>query len=173
MSNYRIDRYDPDWPRLARDEMVRIAAALGLDPGKVEHVGSTAVAGLGAKPIIDIMAGITGFSGIEDKRPVWKPLESLGYDHRGIETVPGTLYIRKAEPRRYNLHMTEYGNEFWISHMLFRDYLRSHAEVARQYEDLKRRLMADLGPEPDQAAYNERKSAFIAGVIARARAEMP
>lgn len=169
-TSYRIVDFDPVWPAAAQEEKASIAAVLGIEPFRVEHIGSTAVPGLGAKPTIDLMLGIAGAPKSDAGQRLLEPLKTIGYAHRGIETVPGTLYVRKAEPRRFNLHMTEYGKEFWVKHLLFRDYLRSHDDVARQYEDLKRDLLARLGPDPDQAAYNDGKSAFITSVVEKASA---
>ena len=67
-----------------------------------------------------------------------------------------------------NLHMTQWGGEFWLDHLLFRDYLRTHAEMARQYEDLKHELMARLASDPP--AYNDGKASFIESVVQQARA---
>jgi len=147
--------------------MAAVAAALGIEPYRVEHIGSTAVPGLGAKPIIDLMLGISGSPKSDAGQRFLEPLRSIGYEHKGIETVPGTLYIRKAEPRRFNLHMTEHGDEFWVKHLLFRDYLLSHDDVARQYEQLKRSLLARLGSDP--AAYTAGKTACITSVVDRGR----
>ncbi len=120
--------------------------------------------GLASKPTIDLMVGIPAIDGAGQHV---ERLGGIGYEHRG-ETVPGTLYLRKAEPRRYNLHMTAHEGEFWVENLLFRDYLRVHPAIAREYEELKRALMAGLAHDPP--AYNEGKAAFIASVVARARA---
>ncbi len=167
-SSYRIVDYDHCWPRRFQQEKSSIVAVLGIHSDRVEHIGSTAVPGLGAKPIVDLMVGIPSSTKSGGIRQFLQQLQSIGYEHRG-ETVPGTLYIRKAEPRRYNLHMTEYGGEFWMAHLLFRDYLRSHEELAHRYEELKRQLIASLAPEPDRAAYNDGKTAFINSVLEEAR----
>ncbi len=170
VSSYRLVDSDPTWPRLAHEEKASIVGMLGIETYRVEHIGSTAVPGLGAKPIIDLMLGIAGAPKSDAGQRLLEPLKTIGYEHKGIETVPGTLYIRKAEPRRFNLHMTEYGKEFWVKYLLFRDYLRSHDDVAHQYENLKRDLLARLGPDPDQAAYNDGKTAFITSVVEKASA---
>ncbi len=68
--------------------------------------------------------------------------------------------------------MTEYGGDFWVAHLLFRDYLQSHEDLAHRYEDLKRHLFDQLAPEPDRAAYNDGKSTFINCVLEQARAEV-
>ena len=169
-SSYRIVDYDPRWPQQFQQEKSSIVAVLGIHSDRVEHIGSTAIPGLGAKPIIDLIVGIPSSAESDGIQQFLQPLQSIGYQHRG-ETVPGTLYIRKAEPRRYNLHMTQHGGDFWVAHLLFRDYLRSHEDLAHRYEDLKRQLIAQLAPEPDRAAYNDGKTTFINCVLEQARAE--
>ena len=167
-SSYHIVDYNSRWPQQFRQEKSTIVAALGIDSARVEHIGSTAVPGLGAKPIIDLMLGISRVPRLDGMQPYLEPLQGIGYENKGIETVPGTLYLRKAHPRRYNLHVTKYGGDFWVEHLLFRDYLRSHADVAQRYEDLKRELIAALAPEPDPAAYNDGKAPFISNIVEQA-----
>jgi len=171
MSSYRIVPPEPSWPRLASEEITSIASTLNIAPKNIEHVGSTAVPGLGAKPIIDLMAGIPDFDSSRDNLQYLVPLKQIGYEFDGTETTPGTWYIRKALPRRFNLHMTKYGGAFWIDHLLFRNYLRSNPDAVRHYEELKKRLLERLGPEPDKQAYNDEKSLFINEILEIARKE--
>ena len=161
--SYRIVEYDQEWPVLYEEEKAIVVAATGIVAKRVEHIGSTAVPGLGAKPIIDLMVGV---SGVEDAQRQIEALEGVGYEWRG-ETVPGTLYLRKAEPRRFNLHLTQWEGEFWLDHLLFRDFLRTHPEMARQYERLKRELMSQLASDPP--AYNAAKTPFIEFIVQQAR----
>ena len=121
--------------------------------------------GLGAKPILDMMLGVTRPSNVYR---YLERLEGIGYEHRA-ETVPGTLYLRKASPHRFNLHVTDYEGAFWVEHLLFRDYLRAHRDVALRYENLKRALMSTLASDPP--AYNEAKADFIERIVAAARVE--
>ena len=164
-SYYKIVDHDRAWPDLFEEERGRIVPLLGIGVKHVEHIGSTSVPALGAKPILDMMLGVTHPS---DVGQYLECLKSIGYEHRG-ETVPGTLYVRKAQPRRFNLHMTEYEGEFWIEHLLFRDFLRARRDVAQRYEDLKRRLMVTFASDPP--AYNAAKAAFIESVVEEARLE--
>ena len=161
--SYRIVEYDQRWPALYEEEKAVVVAATGIVADRVEHIGSTAVPRLGAKPIIDIMVGV---SRVEGAQRQIESLEGVGYEWRG-ETVPGTLYLRKAEPRRFNLHLTQWEGTFWQENLLFRDFLRMHPETARQYEDLKRELMARLASDPP--AYNDAKASFIESVVQQAR----
>lgn len=173
-SSYYIADPDPAWPRLAREEMASVAATLGVEPWRLEHVGSTAVPGLPAKPIIDLMLGVAGSPKSDVNRKLVELLRGIGYEHKGLETVPDTLYNRKAEPRRFNLHMTEHGKKFWVDHILFRDYLRTHPGTAREYEALKRELLAKFGHTssgPHRLAYTDGKDGFVAAVLGKAREE--
>ena len=161
--SYRIVKYDQKWPAMYEEEKAKVVAATGIVAKRVEHIGSTAVPVLGAKPIIDLMVGVLK---VEAAQRQIEALEGVGYEWRG-ETVPGTLYLRKAEPRRFNLHLTKWEGKFWIDHLLFRDFLRTHPEIARQYERLKRELMARLASDPP--AYNAAKSSFIESIVQQAR----
>jgi GrpB-like predicted nucleotidyltransferase (UPF0157 family) len=147
-----------------------IVAALGVDEGRVVHVGSTAVPGLAAKPVVDMMAGVEVVPAVDEAHGRFPGLADLRYECRG-ETIPGTLYIRKAGPPRYNLHLMLYGGEHWVEMLFFRGYLRSHRVVARRYEALKRDVMSRLAHDPP--AYNDGKTAFIRSVMARACQERP
>ncbi len=172
-SSYYIADSDPAWPRLAQEEMANIAGALGIESWRLEHVGSTAVMGLAAKPIIDLMLGVSGSPKSDTNQKLLEPLRRIGYEHKDTETIPGTLYIRKAEPRRFNLHMTEHGGSFWVDHLVFRGYLRTHPETARQYETLKRELIARFGhlsSGPNRLFYTDGKDEFIAWVLEKAQA---
>ena len=162
--SYKIVEYDPDWPPLFEQEKARIVSALGTGEEGVQHIGSTAVPSLGAKPVVDMMVGIPSIAQASKYVP---PLEAIGYEGRG-ETVPGALYIRKAGPARFNLHMTAYGGAFWDDHLLFREYLRAHWDDSVEYEALKGELMSRLAHDPP--AYNDGKSDFIRGIVDRARA---
>ena len=161
--SYRIVEYWKRWPALYEEERAIVAVATGIAAKRVEHIGSTAVPGLGAKPIIDLMLGV---SIVEIAQPQIEALEGIGYEWRG-ETVPGTLYLRKAKPHRFNLHLTQWEGTFWRDHLLFRDFLRTHPEIAQDYENLKRELMPRLATDPP--AYNAGKTSFIESIVQQAR----
>lgn len=161
-----VVEYDPAWPAAYERERALIAAALGALLLDIEHVGSTSVPGLGAKPIIDIMAGVPSFQ--EGHRCVG-PMERLGYEYKGEFGIPGRHYFRKIQNdvRSHQVHMVEAGGEFWRRHLLFRDYLRSHPDEALRYFELKLRLADEY--RHDREGYAEAKSAFIQAALARAR----
>jgi GrpB-like predicted nucleotidyltransferase (UPF0157 family) len=161
-----IAPYDPAWPDAFERERAAILGALGDLVFAIEHVGSTAVPGLGAKPIIDIMIGLRDLAG--HVRCV-APLQSLGYEHKGEFGIPGRHYFRRPVrgPRTHQLHMVEHGRDFWVRHLLFRDYLRRNPDEAAAYQRLKLRLAARFGT--DVEGYTEAKTEFIESAVAKAR----
>lgn len=151
------------WHQLFAEEEARLREAIGGRVVAIEHVGSTAVCGLSAKPIIDIAAAVREAA---DAESCVGPLENLGYEYRGEGGIAGRYYFVKGEPRTHHLHVVELGSEFWRSHLLFRDYLRQHRETAEEYERLKRGLAEKYGR--DRGAYTEGKASFIEEVLRRA-----
>ena len=160
-----IVEHDPEWARRYEEERARIIAALvGLITG-IEHVGSTAVPGLGGKPVIDIMVGVARF---EDGERCVAPLEGLGYEYRGEAGIPGRLFFRRGLPRTHQVHLVEQGSDFWEDQLLFRDFLRAHTETAEEYYNLKKELAARF--RTDREVYADAKTPFIRTVLERARA---
>lgn len=160
--------YEPGWPRAFDEEKARLLAAIGPHIVGVEHVGSTAVPGLAAKPIIDILIGLRRLSDAVFCIP---PLESMGYEYlpqREMET-PERKFLAKprTKPRSHHIHMVEVGSDFWERHLLFRDHLRANPDAAAEYEALKRDLAAKFGEDRD--AYTEGKTEFIRRIEELAR----
>ncbi|HET7559457.1 MAG TPA: methylated-DNA--[protein]-cysteine S-methyltransferase [Limnochordia bacterium] len=159
-----IAEYDVRWPERYAAEADAIREALGDEAVAVEHVGSSAVEGLAAKPIVDVLVGLHGDA--PGKRAVER-IEALGYEARGEAGIPGRSYFRKGRPRRFHMHMVRWGSTFWREQLLFRDYLRAHGERRDAYAALKRHL-ADRH-RADRAAYTEAKAGFVAETLALAR----
>ena len=160
--------YDPQWPIRYQEEKDRIIEAVGHVIVAIEHIGSTSVPGLGAKPIIDIMVAV---SHLADAEECIQPLKGIGYEYvPELEvSMPQRRYFDKGSAEaRIHLHMVELASEFWQRHLLFRDFLRDHPQVAQEYEQLKRELAAGYGS--DRVGYTEAKTSFIRSVEARARA---
>lgn len=165
-----IADYDPQWPNLYRIEAERLRAALGDLLVAIEHVGSTSVPGLAAKPRIDIMPGLASE---DDLDRTIEPITSLGFEYisKFEDEMPyRRLFTRDLESGRIpvNIHTVAVGSEFWKRHLLFRDYLRSHLDVAEDYARLKRELAPQFEETND---YAEAKTEFIRSVEAKARAE--
>ena len=160
--------YNPAWPRLYEEERTRILNAIGGFIEDIQHVGSTSVPGLGAKPIIDIMIGIHKLSLVNK---CVQPLQSLGYDYRGESGIPGRYYFRKplkalTSHRTHHIHMVKTNHDGWKRNILFRDYLLTHPEDSKQYEALKRALAKQFGS--DREGYTDAKTEFIETVLVKA-----
>lgn len=164
-----IFAYDLEWPIIFEEEKAKILNAIGSKVVAIEHVGSTAVAGLGAKPIVDIMVGIRCLSDVKD---CVEPLKSVGYEYipEHEASTPERRYFRKGPSdvpnQHFHLHMVEYNSDFWKRHLLFRDYLRVHPDTVSEYYMLKKRLAAKHGSDRD--AYTEAKTLFIESVVSKA-----
>jgi GrpB-like predicted nucleotidyltransferase (UPF0157 family) len=163
----RLVPYQPAWAELFQQEAERLSAALGDHVVRIEHVGSTAVPGLDAKPILDIVVAVVS---IADAGPFENSLAALGYVHKQENDMPGRLYFvkRTAEDRStHHLNITELGTDCWFTHVGFRDYLLTHPTAKAEYLALKRDL-ARRHPD-DRRAYGEDKDAFIQSILALAR----
>ena len=168
-----VSDYDPTWPVAFERERAALADAFGPMVAAVEHVGSTAVPGLAAKPIIDLLVGVRSLS--EARLRCVAPLQGLGYTYLPeYETwLPGELFFRKAihGPWTHHAHVMEASNPRWGEFLLFRDYLRGHPDVAVAYGSLKKSLALEFGE--DIAGFRDAKHPFVQAVIARARSGRP
>ncbi len=155
-----LTNYDPAWPGRYEQELDRVAAALPIEIlRRAEHIGSTAVPGMLAKPVVDILLGVDS---LEDARETFPPiLEKLGYAFWEDNPKKDRLFFVKGlppnGPRTFHIHVTTLDSEMW-ERVLFRDYLRTHPEEARRYEELKQDL-ASKYPE-DREAYSEGKTVY-------------
>jgi|Deesub1362A_J573_1020465.scaffolds.fasta_scaffold00079_108 GrpB-like predicted nucleotidyltransferase (UPF0157 family) len=165
--------YNPQWPILYEEEKIMILSVIGDKVVAIEHIGSTAVPGLGAKPIIDIMVAVRHLS---DADECIEPLQSIGYEYvpEYEVSIPERRFFRKnpvkVPPKAHiHLHIVERTSDFWERHILFRDFLRTHPEIAQQYCQLKKELAAKFGSDRD--AYTAAKTSFIESVVEMARAK--
>lgn len=156
-----VVEYDPEWPLLFEVEAARIRAACGDGVRAIEHIGSTSVPGLAAKPIIDIMPGVEDIG--RARAVLVAGMEGLGYESMGEYGIAGRLYFRRGEPRSHHVHVFEIGHPEWRRHLLFRDYLRAHPETAVEYAALKRELARAHGL--DREAYTDAKAPFIERIL--------
>jgi len=129
----------------------------------IEHIGSTAVPGLCAKPIVDVLVGLRALE-LSDEQVA--AMGTLGYEYLGEFGIPGRLFFRKA-PRTHHVHVVEHGGEHWDRQLVFRDALRTDAEERQRYDAFKRRLVAEGHPRD---VYSELKTPFIREIEERARA---
>jgi GrpB-like predicted nucleotidyltransferase (UPF0157 family) len=153
--------YDPDWPRRFEAERARIAAVLGDEAIAIEHIGSTAVSGLAAKPIVDVLVTVRE---IDPEGDVRFGLEAAGYELRVLE--PGHLMFKSRHPEA-NVHIWPADDEAVERYLIFRDWLRSNADDRELYERRKREL-ASQGEWPDVNHYAEAKSDVVGPILQRA-----
>jgi GrpB-like predicted nucleotidyltransferase (UPF0157 family) len=173
-----VVHYDPRWPQAFEAERERIGRALGALALRIDHNGSTAVPGLAAKPVIDIQVSVAQLHPIET---YIERLAPLGYVHvpHADDAVCPFFHMPVEWPHTHHVHLVEAGGDEERRTLAFRDYLREHEPVAREYETLKRRLAEEFsdGDPASREAYANAKSDFIARVVraalsgARAEAE--
>jgi GrpB-like predicted nucleotidyltransferase (UPF0157 family) len=166
-----VVEYRPEWRKMFEDQKRILQTALGDVPAQIEHIGSTAVAGLAAKPIIDLMAGLEDFLIADNVVP---KIEALGYEYiQKYEAVmPFRRFLIKEQGgiRTHQIHMVGIGGEFWERHILFRDYLRQNPGVAEQYASLKKEL---AGREwEDVNEYADAKTEFIREIEDKAKGQV-
>jgi GrpB-like predicted nucleotidyltransferase (UPF0157 family) len=151
--------YDPRWPELFAEEAARVLAVLGSRCVAIEHIGSTAVAGLPAKPVIDLLVALRGPLASRDS----SALRHLGYTHLRARR-DRRLVFRKGAPRTHSLHVSDLGSDYWQAALLFRDYLRARPEEAARYGRVKLKLARMRNP----GAYSAGKATFIVAALRRA-----
>ena len=161
---FEIVDYDPAWPAMFEQEAAAILTALGAVAARVEHVGSTAVPGLAAKPTIDIQISVE--RNVPRERFV-AALETLGYLFVADPTDPDHAYFKKEVHgvRTHQIHVCPEGSAWERRHLAFRDHLRTHPKDSVRYAELKRRL-AERHPN-DIMAYVEAKTPFIMEIEAQ------
>jgi GrpB-like predicted nucleotidyltransferase (UPF0157 family) len=165
--------YDPRWPEMFARERLHLLSCLPADLiTRIEHFGSTAVPGLAAKPIVDILVEVTSLD--ETRQEIVPILEVQGYDYFwrptwGDDTPPFyAWFIKRDEERKrtHHIHMVEADFEHW-DRLLFRDYLIEHPDIAQEYGNLKIRLAAVH--QEDRIAYTQAKSEFVVRVTELAK----
>ena len=169
MDEVEIVEYDPRWPLLFNEEARCLRAV--LDPSLIvglEHFGSTAISGLSAKPIIDILIAVRSLAAAE--ATLVEALPNLDYVYWVDNPKKDRMFFVKGMPpfgskRSHHLHVTEPHGEMW-QRLAFRDYLRAHQEEAETYERLKKRLATEH--LTDREAYTDAKSAYVESVMRKA-----
>jgi GrpB-like predicted nucleotidyltransferase (UPF0157 family) len=169
MDRVVIAAYDRRWPVLLEREAARIRELLEPDfVTAIEHFGSTAVPGLAAKPIIDLLVGVRSLT--QAQQVAVSQLKSLGYDYWYDNPDSQRMFFVKGlppkGPRTHHIHMVEPDSLLW-ERLLFRDYLRQHPEEARRYEGLQYDLARRYAT--DREAYTSGKAEYIDSVMQAAR----
>ncbi|MCL6270300.1 GrpB family protein [Sansalvadorimonas sp. 2012CJ34-2] len=152
-----VVEYNPEWADLFQKEQTLIQNALTPLEAKVVHIGSTAVPGLAAKPVIDIMILLPEITEIDNYN---EKLEQLGYEPKGEFGIPGRRFFMKGgDNRTHHIHAFTEGNPEAVRHLAFRDYLIAHPQVAAEYASLK--LAVARSCDNDMAVYCDEKNDFI------------
>jgi GrpB-like predicted nucleotidyltransferase (UPF0157 family) len=158
--------YDPDWAARFAAERQALSALAGSPFKEIHHIGSTAIPGIAAKPVIDILVELERH---EDGFDCSDQMRTLGYEYRGIENPTRRHYYLRRQPFRHHVHMQVVGHPEVRRLLEFRDYLRSHSDEAKSYETLKLDLAKRFGG--DRRAYASAKDLFcdrIAALVAGA-----
>lgn len=157
--------YDPNWPKMFAEERDHLLTSLPREMiGRIEHFGSTAIPGLAAKPIVDMLIEVRSLE--ETRSRIVPVLEAQRYDYfwrptSGDDVPPFYAWFIKRDAagiRTHHIHMVEKDFEQW-ERLLFRDYLIEHPEVAKEYEALKLRLAEDY--PNDRVAYTNGKTDYV------------
>ena len=159
----RLTPYDPAWPAAFERERVALEASIGpWVVGGIHHVGSTAVPGLEAKPIVDILAGVED---LEGSRECFEPLAALEYLYAPYRSDEMHWFCKpRPERRTHHLHLVPAGSRRYLEELAFRDLLRADPKTAGAYADLKRELA--LRFRDDREAYTDAKGGFIREALA-------
>ena len=163
--------YDASWPRLFEEERGILERALPSDQVlAIEHAGSTAIAGLAAKPIIDIFVAVPSIDWA--RATLVEPIERIGYVYWAENPKRDRMFFVKGMPpygerRTHHIHICEPTSDVWHRPLLFRDYLRCHPDEAERYH----RLKLDLASRycHDREAYTTAKDAFVEAIVRLAR----
>jgi GrpB-like predicted nucleotidyltransferase (UPF0157 family) len=161
--------YDPQWPIVYEEEKAKIMGVIGHKVEAIEHIGSTAVPGLGSKPIVDMMAAVRDLAEAEECVRLLQ--EHLGYIDITPEPDQEEWFFcigNKTKPEETNtihLHLVKHDSYHWKKDILFRDFLRAHPDVAKEYYELKKRLSEEFGS--DREGYTDAKASFIEFVLSR------
>ena len=151
-----LEKYNPSWTKYFDRERERLMTALELDSKVIEHIGSTAIKNIRAKPIIDIAVGVEIYP---PPQHLIDRLIDLGYEALGEADVPKRLYFRYRQIRSFNVHIVELNGRHWKSNLAFRDYLIAHPEEAKRYEEIK--VKAIQSGSTSLLKYSIAKSAIV------------
>jgi len=161
-----LEDYDPSWPAKFEEEKSRLMAIAGeWHYGGIEHVGSTAVPGMVAKPVIDIMFGIKS---LEESKSAIDVLVAHGYEYWPYKKEVMHWFCKPSDAfRTHHLHLIPFESPLWQERIQFREVLRSDKNIASQYASLKRQLAASY--IEDREAYTDKKGPFIQQVLKSAQ----
>jgi GrpB-like predicted nucleotidyltransferase (UPF0157 family) len=161
-----IVEYDPSSPQRFATEREFVLGAIGSEVLAIEHIGSSSVPGLGGKPIIDIIAGL---SGMETVNCCIGPLKCIGYKERQIPDSERRFFQKHSgSVRTHHLHLVVHNSEAWWRPIRFRDFLRDNSEEAERYHAIKCKIAEKYAL--DREGYTSAKSSYIHAILERCRA---
>jgi GrpB-like predicted nucleotidyltransferase (UPF0157 family) len=159
-----LESHNPEWDQVLIKEIEIIQNIFGSNLAAVHHIGSTAIPGIVAKPIIDLLPVVKSINEVDQLK---NQFENLGYKYRGEFGIKGRRYIVGLKPdglnHRCHFHIFEEEHEEILRHLAFRDYLRKNVAVAKAYESLKIELMTKF--ENDRKMYQSGKSEFCEKIL--------
>ncbi|HEY5944219.1 MAG TPA: GrpB family protein [Kofleriaceae bacterium] len=154
--------YDPAWPSLFEAERELIEGQIArFIVGGIEHIGSTAVPGLAAKPVIDIMAGVDSLEASRDAITLLEPIDYCYFPYKA-DVMHWFCKPSDAE-RTHHLHLVPFRSQLWHERIAFRDHLRAHPDAAAAYATLKQQLAQRY--RGDRETYTDAKTAFIQAIV--------
>ena len=159
--------HQSEWERAAEETIQTLKSILGSVSADIQHIGSTSIKTISAKPIIDIAIAVNDFDGILSMR---EELRQNGVIYRFEESPRQLLFVMgdfEKDTRSHHIHVVIYGSDEWNNYINFRDYLNSNTEAAREYEAVKLRL-AEQYPD-DRIAYTDGKQEVINKLLEEAR----
>ena len=163
-----VVEYDPRWPKSFETENSLLSQKLGKVALRIHHIGSTAVPGLAAKPIIDILVEVAS---LEELDLLNEEMTALGYEPKGEYGIPGRRYFEKGgDSRTHHIHAFRSGDFNVTRSIAFRDYLTRNPEVARDYAELKKTVAGTCANDIER--YCEGKDAYVKRLEAKAIQEM-
>jgi len=163
----KLSLYNQKWQEIFKKEKKMLQKALGKMIIDIQHVGSTAVSRIPAKPIIDIAVAVPELSRKEVEKYI-EPLKKVGYEYRGEDRPREHLFVKGGEEKRIcHLHMVKFDSKAWKDYLLFRDYLRTHKKVAAKYTKLKLELAKKFSG--NRKLYTTSKDNFIQKILKKAK----
>lgn len=159
--------HQAEWETIARETIVQLQIIFGPTAVDIQHIGSTAIRGIQAKPIIDIAVGVRAFDDLTAVLPV---LEAAGFQRARNRFSSDLLYILQTpdDVRTHQIHILHHNGEQWHNYVDFRDFMNAHPAKAKEYEALKQRLVSECSNV--QTAYTDGKREYMLATLAEAKA---
>lgn len=155
-----VKEYNAEWAAFFQRESQKLSGTLKKYNCQIEHIGSTSVVGMCAKPIIDILIGINNFPPTDD---FIRAMIGLGYEYMEQASVSNRLYFVKRESLNFNAHIVKYGGSIWNKDIAFREFLRNTPQAIQEYSALKRGII-NKGRNK-LLEYSEEKAPFIENIL--------